>query len=211
MGWFRKEQVPSLESLRLPSTEWELDCKDDSSISWMAPEKVAVRVIGLAGRSPVPEDLSGATKHYEIESKENGGTLIEAEFVSTKAGEVLRSVHKYRSPENPLSAYIVGIILLTWNKFHIRIHTEASELGSTGGREAGVALLNADQPQDQVEYEEVTAEQLFDKLRAGGIATSPSDDAKWDSTFPEHPLSRVRSIQTRIMGALTTDLPPSGS
>ena len=212
MGWFRKEQVPSPDSLSLPSAEWELNYKDDSSISWMALDKVAVRVICLSGSSPVPEDLPGATKFYEIESKENGGVLIEAEFVSTEAGRVFRSVHKYQSPENPLNAYIVGIILLTWKKFHIRIHTEAIELGSTGGREAGVALVNTDQPPEPpVESEEVTTKQLFDKLRAGRIAASPSDAAKWDRAFPQHPLSRVRSIQTHIIGTMTTDLPPSGT
>lgn len=187
---------PTLDDVELPSGGWRaLDEPDPTSHLWMTPAQVAVRLVRVDSPSQIPMDLDGARAGYVRDSGQLGGALIEVESVDTSAGTVLRSVFKYAAPNNPRAMYCVGVVLLSYDDVHLRVHTEAMETGTTGGREAAVMVTLGDGWKTSVPT-------------GDGLVRNPADDAQWDASFPDHPLSRVRAEQRRILEALAVNNAP---
>ena len=69
------------------------------------------------------------------------------------------------------------------------------EAGTTGTREAAVMLIEGDRwPKPPTVLQ--SGEQLFGWLGSAPVRRFPSDDERYDASFPDHPLSLVR---TRLM------------
>jgi hypothetical protein len=126
----------------------------------------------------------------------------ELKVTSIQGIEALVGVFKYRSPQpGHLGKYYVGIIWLPFQDFLFQINFESLERGTTGLREAAVALIA--EPKSDVTPEPevvISAEELFEKLRTGTIRRLPSDDPQFDAMFPDHPLTKVRDLQQRFTG-----------
>jgi hypothetical protein len=125
---------------------------------------------------------------------------------------------KYRAPvPKSLAIYYVGILWLSFRTWGAQINVEAMEHGTTGMREAAVMMLEGDNwykdlpPAEPVMLD--SAEDMFERMAATPLRPILSDNAKYDATFPQHPLSLVRAklddvIATLQLHAAPDDLQP---
>jgi hypothetical protein len=102
--------------------------------------------------------------------------------------------------------YYVGILWVPFQECCYQINIEAMEVGVTGGREAAVMLIEKDKwPSPSEGTAPVmlkSADELFERLGAAPIRQLPSDAEKYDSSFPDHPLSKVRFRLAQVTSTL---------
>ena len=201
--------MPDVGSLTFDLTDCVLREQSETHRGWMNPAGVGHVLRFHRGAPDWPFDLTdpaGAAAYFRRASAANGGVLLEMEVVAAAGTEALRGLFKYRSPvPDSLGMYYVGIVWLPFRDCVFQVNVEAMEAGTTGFREAAVMVLLGDEwpkpPQEQIPLIE-TEEQLQALYRSAPARQLPSDDAKYDPSFPDHPLSLVRARLAQVIATL---------
>jgi hypothetical protein len=200
--------MPSVESLTFDLADCELRQDNETERVWTSSDHVAYRLKFDRGAIYWPfdlRDLSAAREFYRRECEQNAGVMLELEVVTAAGAEGLSGVFKYRSPmPGSLGMAYVGILWLPFEDCRFQVNVEALELGTTGVRECAVMAIEGDrwprEPQTEIPVIE-TEEQLQEFYRKARVRHLPSDDPKYDASFPQHPLSQVRTRLARIIGS----------
>ncbi|MEM9252217.1 MAG: hypothetical protein AAGB29_07680 [Planctomycetota bacterium] len=209
--WFRRRKEKSaIDAVRFDTSGWKQHESSAEHRLWLTPSSDAV---ALRRQEPPPaypydfRSLPAARAFYAEESAQRGGVMISVDFVDSSGIDVMRGVFKYRSPEpGSLAMYYVGVIALLRRTCAFQINAESVEVGSTGAREAAVMAMGDGPPALQEEEVVVaSASDLFAKMGEARIKRLPADDERYDDMFPDHPLSKVRSLQKRILETLEVD------
>lgn len=203
MFFRRSTYVPTLRDLRFHRDDWRLEGETPQSLLCITPQGDAVKLQLASHASHWPFDLrdeAAARDFYARECDTLSGTLIEIAVRRIGGFEALTGVFKYRSPvPQHLGMYYVGIIWLPFESCGFQINIESLERGTTGAREAAVALIETPEPPTQDEPELLTSmEDFFERVRNAKVRALPSDDPKYDDAFPEHPLSKVRRMMAQF-------------
>jgi hypothetical protein len=190
--------MASVESLTFDLKDCSLRDQSESHRRWMNSTHLAHMLQFHAGPMDWPFDLTRpneAGEFYRKQCADKGGLML-AMNVTTAAGvEALRGLFKYRAPvPGSLAMYYVGILWIPFQQCRFQINLEAMETGTTGLREAAVMLIERDRwpPPDTAPVVLKSAEELFERLGSAPVRQLPSDDERYDPSFPDHPLSRVR-------------------
>jgi hypothetical protein len=113
----------------------------------------------------------------------------------------------------------VGILWIPLSDFRFQINIEALEAGTTGYRETIVSALDPEEYPDPKILEQTpwpqpentepvivkSADEMFEKMSQAPLRKLPSDDEQFDSMFPEHPLSLVRTRMSKVQETLRLD------
>jgi hypothetical protein len=102
----------------------------------------------------------------------------------------------------------VGILWLPFQDCRFQVNVEALEMGTTGVRECAVMVIEGDrwpmEPQGEIPL--ITSEEELQELyRKARVRRLPSDDPKYDASFPQHPLSLVRVRLARVIATARLD------
>ena len=201
--------MASVDSLTFDLADCELVQQADSERIWVSPDHVAYRLRFDRGVIYWPFDLTdkdAARAFYRRECEQNRGVMLEMDPVTAAGVEGLSGVFKYRSPvPGSLAMAYVGILWLPFRDCRFQVNVEAVEMGATGMREAAVMVIEGGkwplEPQAEIPIinspEELDA--LYAKARERPLQRLPSDDPKYDASFPQHPLSRVRAGLARVI------------
>lgn len=147
-------------------------------------------------------DLPAGREFFEKQSSDAGGALLSLEVTTVAGAEALRGLFKYRSPfPDSAGMYYAGVLWLPFEECLYQLNLEAVETETTGVREAAVMMIMGDawpRPQ-QDEIPIINSPEELEALLASTPASKlPSDDEQYDSTFPGHPLSLVRTRLAEI-------------
>lgn len=191
---------PKLEDIMPDISGWEEVERKNHMIMWYTEKHDACSRLLLDGPCSWSFDLTSldrAQDFYDRQSAENGGAMIEIGIEEIKGIEALSGIFKYRSPvPGSLAMMYVGIFWVPFEKHIFQINFEAIERGTTGVREAAVYLIEkpnrSESNQEPVPV--ASMEEMFQKMREKKVFRLPSDDEKYDASFPEHPLSSVRAL-----------------
>jgi hypothetical protein len=198
--------MASVDSLTFDLTDCELVQQGDSERIWVSSDQVAHRLTFGRGAIYWPFDLTdpeAAREFYKRECEQNAGVMLEMEVVTAAGAEGLSGVFKYRSPiPDSLGMCYVGILWLAFRDCRFQVNVEALETGTTGLRECAVVVIERDdwpmEPQGSIPI--VNSQADLDALyRKARVRRLPSDDAKYDASFPQHPLSLVRARLARVI------------
>jgi hypothetical protein len=178
-----------------------LEEQSASHRGWMNAAGIAHRLQFQAGPPDWPFDLTmpeAAAEYYRQQCAAMGGAMVSMEVTTAAGAEALAGLFKYRAPAPyNLAMYYVGILWLPFREVNFRVNVEAMERGTTGTREAAVMVIEGDRwpkpPSDAPPILLKSAEELFERLGSSPVRRLPSDDAHYDSMFPDHPLSQVRA------------------
>jgi hypothetical protein len=198
--------MPSVESLTFDLADCDLRQQNETERVWVSSDHVAYRLKFDRGVISWPFDLtdeSAAREFYDRECEENAGVMLAMDIVTAAGAEGLAGVFKYRSPmQGSLGMAYVGILWLPFQDCRFQVNVEALELGTTGVRECAVMAIEGDhwpmEPQAEIPVIE-TEEQLQELYRKARVRHLPSDDPKYDASFPQHPLSQVRTRLARLI------------
>ncbi len=203
MFFRRSTYVPSLRDIRFHRDDWRLQEETPQSLMWITPQSDAAKLQLASHASRWPFDLrdeTAARAFYTQECDSLSGALIEIAVRRIRGFEALTGVFKYRSPvPGHLGMYYVGIVWLPFETCAFQVNFESLERGTTGAREAAVALIERVAPPPQEEPEMLTSmDDFFERVRSAKVRAIPSDAAAYDAAFPEHPLSKVRRLMAQF-------------
>lgn len=203
MFFRRSTYVPTLRDIRFHRDDWRFEEETPQSLLWITPQGDAVKLQLASRASHWPFDLrdeAAARDFYTRECDSLSGALIELAVSRIRSFEALTGIFKYRSPvPQHLGMYYVGIVWLPFESCVFQINIESLERGTTGAREAAVALIEKPESPTQDEPELLTSmEDFFERVRNAKVRVLPSDAPKYDDAFPEHPLSKVRRMMAQF-------------
>lgn len=201
--------MASIDALTFDVAGCKLVRQAESERIWVHPDQIAHRLKFDQGSIYWPFDLTdpdAARAFYRQECEQNRGVMLEMDPVPIAGVEGLTGVFKYRSPiAGSLGMAYIGIVWLPFQNCRFQVNVEAVEQGDTGMREAAVMAMEGDkwpmEPRAEIpvinSQEELDA--LYAKARERPLRRLPSDDAKYDASFPQHPLSLVRARLARVI------------
>jgi hypothetical protein len=201
---------PTINSISCDTTEWLMHEESEERRLWLSNRHDAVlfRLFNTPPTFPYDfSDIEAARKFYSSQSIDNGGVMLSVDFQRAGGIDVMKGVFKYRSPQpDSMAMYFVGILAFLFRDFAFQINTESLEIGTTGTREAAVSLiLNEKLSEDREPILVNTMEEMFENMRSRPLCKTPSDREEYDASFPNHPLSKVRILQQRIIDTITVD------
>ncbi len=152
-------------------------------------------------------DKAAAIAFYSNQCVENGGVMLSMDVVQVGTHEALQGVFKYRAPiPGSLAMMFVGILWIPYQDWIAQINVESLERGTTGMREAAVMMIEGDNwPRPEMDAEPVavnSADEMFSLMAAQPLRVLLSDAEKYDATFPDHPLSKVRERMEQVKDSL---------
>ncbi len=203
--------MPSIASVRFDVANWHIKEQSDQKIVWFN----AVPDLLILEFSPHPvtlptdlSDMAGMRAFVEDMVRQNTGSVVSVERVTCDELNAVKSISKYRqtasSRRSPLGIVYLGLYIFPLAEFHYRIKVQCYEYGTTGLREAAVAIQ---QPRPAgAEYTAISSmQELLANLGPQQIRATPADDESYDTSFPNHPLSRLRRYLRHIEETLTAD------
>ncbi len=208
--------MASIESLTFECPACEPVRQAEGERVWLGAQQVAYSLRFTRGEISWPfdlTDLDAAREFYTRQCAENLGVMLEMDAVRAAGAEALCGVFKYRSPIAGSSgmAY-VGILWLPFRDCRFQVNVEAVETGLTGVRETTVMAIEGDNWPKEPQSEPLVVKS-WAELHAVAAKTPPrhfpSDHRKYDGSFPQHPLSRVRASLARVIA--TAQLGPDAS
>ena len=119
----------------------------------------------------------------------------------------LRGLFKYRSPiPQSLGMMYVNILWMSFGDWVAQLNVESLEHGTTGAREAVVFMIEGES-RDNIKPSEpvlvASTEEMFTHMRAQPLQALPSDSCKYDQSFPDHPLSKVRRRMEQVIATVS--------
>jgi hypothetical protein len=187
---------PSLESLKFDTTGFQYRGQKIPGRDhlWSTPEGDMVALIYSPGHPGLPENAQSVEElraGCAAKFKMPGGQIVELRVRQTKARPGMQVI--FKTPRGSGWTY-VGSLCIPFRDFGFVIQGMCEERGTTGVREAMVMYLQ-DTNSDAT------------KIPAGDLECPPwdSDNQRFDSLFPSHPLSRLRQILNRVSDSVEID------
>lgn len=203
--------MPSIASVRFDVANWRMKEQSDQKIVWFN----AVPDLLILEFSPHPvnlptdlRDMAGMREFVEAMVQQNAGAVVSVECVTCDELDAVKSISKYRqtasSKRSPLGTVYLGLYIFPLAEFHYRIKVQCYEYGTTGLREAAIAIQ---QPRPAgTEYKVISSmQELLANSGQQQVEITLADDEKYDMSFPDHPLSRLRRYLKHIEETLTVD------
>jgi len=226
MNWFanlfRKRSIegeePSIDSIRFDTSAWELRERTETKMFWVNKGGDALSFVFVQEQNDLPalSDIGGLRDYARETATSDGkvGGIVSAEVVEMQGLPAFKFIYKYEH----LPAYgYTGMVIFPFGRFCYVVAISSIERGITGARDAYVTAQLAESGKLEIEeFEEPASSGSIGRIKGwfrdpyepeykGYILRSIADDEKYDSLFPEHPLSKVRKSLERIQDSLSYD------
>jgi hypothetical protein len=161
-------------------------------------DEMEIQATQLEAAFPQLNDLAAVRRHFQHMIRTRGGALISCDVVEVGGMQTVRTVSKYRAGRGFAMTYTASLSAHLANLI-IELLISGSEDDFTGVREALIVseLSQKASPSErqQLAQNVIPIEWKFERYEPrtrGDLAYLLSDDEKYDTRFPDHPLSRVR-------------------
>ena len=176
---------------------------------WRNPDGYIVSVDLVSMQWPNPWTPRTAQEWFRQMAEDHKGGLVEAELREWRSGQLIEGIYKY--PEGSGFRF-TGMMIMPLECASLIWTVVDGEHGTTGVREAVVATEMLKEGELTLEeYAKSWAQDPYDpdyraqgRVEIGALRYL-SDDAFYDSQFPDHPLSRVRAGFRKILADVEID------
>lgn len=183
----------SAEDIQIPTAGWQEIAPIEGARRWqnVAGDQRTLHFFGIVPDLPSgPNALAELRQIYRDALAEIGG-IVEVEPVIVCGIHSVRAIFKIR--QNPTGMTYLGSLTIPFRDCSFVIKWQCPEHGVTGLRDAGVFAVVAPPVDDLTGEPQGWAEDPYDPTARTAAPRNRADDPEWDSKFPEHPLSRLRS------------------
>jgi len=143
------------------------------------------------------EDISTIRAFYREKAASSNLAMLEISTLKIKELQALRTLFKVQIEPNSF-AYIGSVNLLFLDLSYV-IKFSCSESGITGTRETTVMIIeDAQNPDGATGSRQDWEADPYDTDFHAPFMANKADDVKYDSQFPDHPLSRLRGYLDRL-------------
>lgn len=205
-----------IKSIYFDTSDWTLKEYSKDHKVWLNEHGDALTlhvVDGLSALLAISDlkDLRNFSRGLASGDGRNGG-IICVEVVEMHGVSAVKIIYNYEAL--PAYAY-TGMMIFQFSGVRYVITLATFECGATGVREAFVSAQLAEEGRIEFDwFEEPNSHGAAGKIKGwfynpydpdyeGYILNSISDDEKYDSAFPDHPLSRIRKQFRQIQRTLT--------
>ncbi len=199
--------------LHLDDTKWRLLSETPTSLQWASDSGLAITlnvIPGLNAEFPPPTDLTRLRSVYRQEALSYGGGLVEAEAKSLHGVYYNLVMMKFplgifhSPPDNrPGFGYQLNAVFPTTEGRYV-LQVAAAETGTTGVREAAgiIIFMKREGISDLAAAAKVFRRDPYDHAYDARALFNVCDESRFDSGFPDHPLSRCRAEMDRLLKSL---------
>ena len=184
----------SLNSLTFDTTDLQLDQENSDRKVWFNPDGDAISLYFFDKPPDLPAALHSAEQvrdFYLSMLKNTPAKLVESQIITLAGCPAIRLILK--SPQEQLGYTYLGSFTIPFRDFSFVVKCQCQEYGTTGIREA--ILFDIASKSGAVSFDP-----------SGKITGHPDFDAiEHDATFPQHPLSRLRSVLGKIAASAVLD------
>lgn len=200
--------MPDIHSLGFATDSWTQIRSSDRQIVWAASSS-DMFMIDFLQPTDFKHDLRDPEIRLEFEETASsaGGVLLDFAITSIKGLEAAYQIYKFwhPGPQDMRKVYI-GTLAFPFADFCYIVKAQSIETGTTGMREAAVAIIEQPSIEPIGEPIEVNSiEDLFTQMKQGRLQRIPADNETYDDQFPDHPLSKVRGYLRHIAATLQFD------
>lgn len=182
-----------LGDIQIPTLGWQEITPAEGARRWRndAGDQLSLHFFGIPPDLPTgPHGLDALRQIYREALAQVGG-IVEVDEVVVSGIQSVRSIFKIR--QTPTGMTYLGSLTIPFRDCSFVIKWQCPEHGVTGIRDASVFAIVAP-PIDEITGEpEGWAEDPYDSKTRTAAPRTRADDPEWDSNFPSHPLSRLRS------------------
>ncbi len=220
MSWWRRLRSKSASStsstlvqqVSLSMFGWDEEAPTEKMRAWRGPHGAVLSIAYIESRRWFDEVVQNENEvrqwARDLATGREGG-LIEADAVSYATSKAMRLI--YKRLQMPSYLY-TGMFIFSAAEDALIWTMVAGECGTTGLREATITSELIKTGKLKVEdYERTWCKDPYDDSFCSvdrSVLRSLSDDAFYDSEFPDHPLSRVRRTLSELPDCFR--LEPSG-
>jgi len=203
--------MPSLNSVSFDDANFTLQGDQGGARVWHSAQGDA---IGLFYFDKVPDisasldSVDDLRNFYRSSAMAAGLAVIEIERLLVQGLVAIRTV--FKAPQEPSGMTYMGAITLPFREFSYVIKVQCAEHGVTGVRE--VALLAEMAGAGQLDLANISRgewsgwmQDPYDASVRAPLMRNLAEDERYDARFPDHPLSRVRSILGHVQSSLRID------
>ncbi|MBO6185114.1 MAG: hypothetical protein J6O88_10600 [Chryseobacterium sp.] len=195
----KKESKITINSISVPDFGWNKVEENDSRIVWVNPEEnalISLNFFNLQPDIPTVKNLDFLKDFYRNSISEANGGIVEVSLLEVNNIPSVKTIFKIPQPESGMT-YIASVTIPFENcSFVIKI--QAAEVGTTGIRDTVVLnemLMNGEVTVGE-DHLENWFEDPYNPNFKKGTLMNKSEQEKYDSKFPDHPLSVARKAIT---------------
>lgn len=198
------------QELHLDDSKWRLLNETPTSISWASDTGLAITlnvIPGLNASFPPPGDLDRMRSVYREEALSYQGGLVEAE--PREVGGIYYNWVMMKFPlgmlqsppdNRPGFGYQLNAVFPTTEGRYV-LQVAAAEAGTTGIREsAGIIIfMKQEGVSDLAAAAKSFRRDPYDHAHDARALFNVCDERRYDSSFPQHPLTRCRAEMDRLL------------
>lgn len=198
------------KELGINDTAWQVLKDEERKISWLVEPGVVVSLMvhqGYRKDLPLQDHKPELYAYYRNEALGYKGGLVEVDL-RNKSGVGFNLVTmKFRlrdmseEMKNSLGwAYQINAVIPTHDRTYV-VQVAAIEQGITGVREAAVTVIGSakEEAKEDSEFMKNFRRDPYDQKYDDNALFTVSDERRWDSGFPTHPLTRIRIYADKII------------
>ena len=197
-----------INSVHLPSAGFDLVERSDEMLVWEndRPERLTLNFFAKPPDLPCNADNTELLREfYRFAIARMGGGLVSVDTVTINDIASVKTIFKFLT--DPQGICYIGAITVPFQEFSYVVKVQCPEVGTTGSRQAivlddclarGTVTLDAGtQTLKGWSQDPYNAESISPLMR------NLSEAESYDEQFPEHPLSRARSLLHRTEQSLS--------
>lgn len=194
--------MPAIEDIQFDTSGWEpLATSEDSFRTWGNHwgDVMSISFSGAPPSMPSLFRLHALREFHDRHIEGNGGTILSLDLLQVKGVAVGKLL--YKSQQSAGGWGYVGTLMIPFRDFHYSICLQTVEQAGDEVRADHVwGWLHESHPAED-------CTRLWFGLDSAPTDPQPvlpclADEERWDGTFPDHPLSRLRSELSRLIPTL---------
>ncbi|MEP0265887.1 hypothetical protein [Dokdonia sp.] len=197
---FKRNKI-NINSISIPSFDWNKDNDERHFKQWTNVEQGISLSVNFFDKKPDLPTIKNAQvmrDFYRERISANNGGLIQIDIIDLKGHPTLKSIFKF--PQQPVGMAYLSSLIIPFENYSYVIKVQATEVGISGMRDNTIAMILLNQGKittgDQG-YEGWTSDPYNPGIKEG-VLMNISEEEQYDTDFPNHPLSLLRSSLRQI-------------
>lgn len=195
----------SVNSVRFNTAGWERGTASRDQIIWSKPG--AELILHLIDQpAAMPADASRLDEIRQVmrqSARDNGGAIVESEVEKIAGYPCLKNILKF--PMKPYGMSYIAMLTFPFKTCRFVIKIQAQETGVTGFRDTVIHQKLESEGVLKADDWSAWMHDPYDHAITEGIQYNLSEDEKFDSLFPDHPLSLIRNTIKAIESSIEFD------
>ncbi len=197
----------SIDSISFDVHDFQLAEDQGGARIWQTPAGEIV-FLQYCGKPPDIKSslqaLDALRQEWRDLAVRSGGAIVEVETRTIDGCEAVHAILKM--PQQPTGMAYLGSIIVPFRDFSYQVNVAAREQGVTGLRDT--AVFASWMREREVAWDEATGKPKgwmhdpYDPSLETPVAWNQSEAEAYDAEFPDHPLSRLRSLLAKIEATL---------